>query len=569
MISASQNSSAFCREDFALIEPLEARIAPAVFTVTSLLDDVGTDGTLRHEISAANLHPGLDTIVFDLPTFALSGRTLIDVHGTIAITDALNIIGPGANKLVLDGGKFDRIFNINDGDNTTDSPVSIFGVDFTHGAGGSSAGGAILSLESLKLNHVILADNTASGGAGIFAVPASSGATFVSIKNSLITGNVATHSGGGFSIAAKSVSVAHCQILDNSAGTYGGAAYVELDLDGTAATISSTLVSGNTAVHGGGLFLKNYGGAPTAKLTISSSVISGNAASANGGGIYNMDGAFLLKNTTVENNTATKRGGGISSTGVALLSIVGGKIEGNRTTDAAGTGGALCLDTAPNTVKISGATLSDNSAYRGGAIFAENGANVTISSSRLDGNSASFGGGIWADGSGLNAVTLILNGGEVSDNTASKQGGGFDTDDEGPVVITKTKITGNVAPIGGGAYFNTNGGVALFHITVANNNATSAPAGHDNGGGGLYIKSLIGGELTISGGSFTGNQSNNDGGALFLDGSLTGTISHARITGNVASISGGGIYSNSLVTLDSSSFVSGNIASSGPDAVGI
>ena len=51
-------------------ELLESRIAPATFTVTSLLDD-GSDGTLRKEIADANAAAGPDQIVFAKAVTAL------------------------------------------------------------------------------------------------------------------------------------------------------------------------------------------------------------------------------------------------------------------------------------------------------------------------------------------------------------------------------------------------------------------------------------------------------------------------------------------------------------------
>jgi hypothetical protein len=45
------------------VEFLETRLAPAIFTVKNLLDD-GSANTLRGRIEAADLNPGLDTVVF-------------------------------------------------------------------------------------------------------------------------------------------------------------------------------------------------------------------------------------------------------------------------------------------------------------------------------------------------------------------------------------------------------------------------------------------------------------------------------------------------------------------------
>ncbi|WP_439630005.1 hypothetical protein [Gemmata sp.] len=82
------------------VEPLEDRLAPATFTVTSV-DNVG-EGTLRNAIIRANATPGADTITFAIGT----GLQQIRVMTTPlpAITDRVNINGrsqPGYAGLPL------------------------------------------------------------------------------------------------------------------------------------------------------------------------------------------------------------------------------------------------------------------------------------------------------------------------------------------------------------------------------------------------------------------------------------------------------------------------------------
>ncbi len=79
-------------------EPLEGRIAPAVFTVTSLANF--GPGSLRAAVAAANLNPGHDEILF---ADGLEGTIEVARSGPISITDSLTISGPGEDKLVVRG----------------------------------------------------------------------------------------------------------------------------------------------------------------------------------------------------------------------------------------------------------------------------------------------------------------------------------------------------------------------------------------------------------------------------------------------------------------------------------
>src|SRR5438094_3912501 len=111
------------------IEILESRIALSTFIVLNTSDS-GT-GSLRKAVLDANAHAGADTIVFKLPAaVAPAVNTILLTGGEMAITDKLTITGPGMNKLIIDGNNASRIFDINDGNNTTDSPVSISGLAF-------------------------------------------------------------------------------------------------------------------------------------------------------------------------------------------------------------------------------------------------------------------------------------------------------------------------------------------------------------------------------------------------------------------------------------------------------
>ena len=82
--------------------------------------------------------------------------------------------------------------------------------------------------------------------------------------------------------------------------------------------------------------------------------------------------------------------------------------------------------------------------------------------------------------------------------------------------------------------------------------------GWANQGGGVYVHR--GGELTMSGGTITGNRAAVFGGGIHNEGTLT--ITGGSITDNTAGTYGGAIYSNSTVSI-SGATISGNTAESG------
>ena len=161
-------------------ERLEDRRLLAVVTVDTNQDVVDfNDGvtSLREAIFATNTVPGTDEIVFD---FGHDGpETILLTQGELVITDSLTITGPGAELLTIDAsgndptpelnnGDGSRVFGINDGNLETFIDVEIAGVTLT-GGDDSYTGGAILTGETLSLHAVVITDNSAVWGGGIFS----------------------------------------------------------------------------------------------------------------------------------------------------------------------------------------------------------------------------------------------------------------------------------------------------------------------------------------------------------------------------------------------------------------
>ncbi|NBO57242.1 MAG: hypothetical protein EBU84_22180, partial [Actinobacteria bacterium] len=160
----------------------------------------------------------------------------------------------------------------------------------------------------------------------------------------------------------------------------------------------------------------------------------------------------------------------------------------------------------------------------GGGIFNEESNlildNSTVTQNTVDGTADSGNGG----GIGLyQGLVQIINGSEVSDNTASLNGGGLyasDTDNSDTklesFVIEDSKIDNNEATNGnGGGIFNYYY-LTILNSTVSNNRAPDTDgSGEDQQGGGIYDYSY--GATVIQNTTISGNTVGGDGGGVYSD----------------------------------------------------
>src|SRR5439155_4822030 len=86
------------------LESLEERTVLSTLTVSNTLDS--GKGSLRDAIKKANSG---DTIVFDS---SLNGQTITLSSGELAITQSLDIEGPGAGLLAISGNQASRVLDI-------------------------------------------------------------------------------------------------------------------------------------------------------------------------------------------------------------------------------------------------------------------------------------------------------------------------------------------------------------------------------------------------------------------------------------------------------------------------
>lgn len=537
----------------ATIEILEARIAPATFTVLNL-HDAGV-GSLRQAVHDANDTAAADTIVFKA---GLAGTiTLGAATGQMIIEKSLTIKGPGADKVRIDAGNLSRIFDISDG-TTAVQRVAISGLALLNGQ--SDGGGAIRSTESLALSRMYLQGNEATGPGG--AVCVDTPGKF-SMTASQVFENTTTDNGGGlYVLASQGIAVSKSVIANNQADIGGG---MYLDAIGPAAQaalvrIDGTTVSGNraTAGNGGGAFLDNDTAGSSGRVIVSASTFTANSATDSGGGLSLESGHYLLQNLSVASNSAAGRGGGVGDTGSASLTIKGGTFIGNETTQASAIGGGALHAAGLGKADITGALFASNhSASEGGAIvLGATTVEAKLSGNTISGNSSTTTGGALAalSNSGLTVVSGLFAG-----NRAGTEGGAiFGATTEG-IVIKSATFSSN-ASLGDGTLAAGDGGAISVgndtDLTLTGTKFLQNTAG-DNGGavsvggtGVLLAKSAI----------FTDNVATNAGGGIFRSGAGALTIESSKLTANHAA-TGGGIDSNgSGAFLVKSSRIIGNSA---------
>lgn len=204
---------------------------------------------------------------------------------------------------------------------------------------------------------------------------------------------------------------------------------------------------GGVNMHTGGTFTM-YGGE-----------ISGNACSDTGGGVISAGTYLKLYGGTISNNTADKRGGGVF-TNMTLTISDGITITGNKSEQGGG------IYTYDEDITINGGNITGNTATYGGGVYHigdyRTCDTLTISgSATITGNTATDGGGVYVE-SGKNTSNwnkgqgaLQINGGSITNNTATGNGGIVYINERGLLTITGGNVTENTATVnGGGVYFN-------------------------------------------------------------------------------------------------------------------
>lgn len=276
----------------------------------------------------------------------------------------------------------------------------------------------------------------------------------------------------------------------------------------------------------------------------------------------------LTQNVTLANCVALANNAAIRTNGANLVvdghgftisqTCTDSGVLENVGTGAASNAGSLTLEN----VTITGGTkngLSSSFAHgiNGGGVYSD--AALTLDHAIVTGNTVNRGSGAGGNGGGVAGGPMTVTDSTISANIAQNGGGGVEVSSLQPLVITRSTISGNTATAedGGGFAAAAQGTAAITDSAISGNTA-----GTFAGGGFLGV-----GPNTITGSTFNGNHANGAG-ALGEGGgvSITGptTIVNSTFSGNTATTNGGGIAISDAVKLAYVT-IAGNTAAAGTE----
>ena len=281
-------------------------------------------------------------------------------------------------------------------------------------------------------------------------------------------------------------------------------------------------------------------------LTLNGANIQGGIAGTEEGVVHIMPGGtFNMNSGSISGATITnQKSGTILLNSGAKMTMTGGCISGNSAKDQLNSSAGVTVCEGA-TFTMNGGEISNNTAFRGAGVLVFGGMNTSTYSSSspatfimengsISGNEVrdfsdgwssdgprAAGGGVYVQEN----AEFIMNGGSISNNTSTHQGGGVATQCEN----------------GDGGIFTMNDG------TISGNSAVN--------GGGIYSYSKT---VTLNAGHIENNTASGLGGGMYVSTNpYSIQLGKALITGNHADTMGGGIWSCPIGTID---FADGNFA---------
>ncbi|MBN1912615.1 MAG: hypothetical protein JW818_23035, partial [Pirellulales bacterium] len=320
--------------------------------VSTATDEVDSDYSpgdlsLREALVMAK-EQSADWITFDN---SIHGQTITLTLGQLTIDTSVEIEGPGAPLMILEGNDQSRVFEVTTADTIAFSGLTILGgraegdgSDSNDDYGGGlyvnnayatvtvsdcyfientaprtsatanfGSGGAIASRGDLTILGCHFEDNSASGSGGALDLSASS--TTV-VLDSVFSWNSVESMGGAIHNKGETT-LERCALVDNEATGLGNGGAINNQSSGDLTLINCTL-SGNSGLVGGGVL--NYGVFEADYCTIA------NNSALNGGGLVTA-GSTLLSNTIIADNTANSKpdvSGTVASQGHNLIGDTSG-----------------------------------------------------------------------------------------------------------------------------------------------------------------------------------------------------------------------------------------------------
>ena len=252
---------------------------------------------------------------------------------------------------------------------------------------------------------------------------------------------------------------------------------------------------------------KNYGGAIFRKFNANMPNTTG--------------GAFNMYGGTIKDNTA-KNGGAFFSTTGGTINMTGGTISGNKATQSNNdAGGGAIYMRGNGKIDISGSAeiTGNSSSLDGGAILMGWGEINISGSAKINSNTASRWGGAICLRQDSNQTTILnMRGGEISGNKATQEGGAVHVlDKQCQFFLYDGKITGNTSGDGGAIYLNQEPSWLIMQGgEISGNTATG-------NGGGVYIY-RSGSVCQLYSGKIENNKASGNGGGIYINPSNSGQL---------------------------------------------
>ena len=314
-------------------------------------------------------------------------------------------------------------------------------------------------------------------------------------------------------------------------------------------------VNGAMTLNGGTITRMSLSGSNMGAITVDGgSFTMGNgelssisASSAYCGAVYVKNGGtFAMNGGKITGCMFKNQYSGAVALANGTMTMTDGTISGNTASEYNAAGGVLVNGTS--SLAMSGGTIENNTAKRGGGVCVREKGTFTMSGGTISGNSTAVksdtiqqpnagGGGVFVEDN----ASFEMTNGTITGNKTNGMGGGVAT-----AVLSKDDT------VGGGLFHMTGG-------TISDNTASC--------GGGVYSWSGRN-RVVLKGGNIVNNTARRQGGGVYVSHAPWSiTIKNALITANTAAIQGGGIWSCPVgtVSLGTDAAVFGNTAGKSAD----
>lgn len=510
-----------------------------------------------------------------------AGGVLVQIRGT----------------LILNGGKITGNSATSQGGGvfiSTNSTLVMTGGEVTGNNAAGNGGGIALYGAAADISGGKISGNTAANGGGLAArlgertvdgekftdVP-----TVVNMTGGEVSGNKASSVGGGVFTHGEGTTFHMADgAISNNASPNGGGVITQT---GSVFHLKGGKLNGNTAAKGGGGVYVSY----TSVFHQSGGEIANNKADGNGGGIYalgsqlNLTGGKIsgndtkgsgagiyankytrfagkpneitytaqinLKGVAVENNTTPSNGAGICTSKGAVVNMSSGSVSGNVSAKA----GAGMLLQSGSKLNLTGGTISNNRAKNGAGVYISSDSFINMTGGSISYNASTSN----CAGLYLLKCEAVLGGGTISHNTSETIAGGIYVVGA-QLKLCGTNITDNTAKTNGAGICTTKrtvGGVDYF-TDITMTGGTISGNSTDGSGGGVLLQSKT--TMTMSGGIVENNRTGKDGGGIYVSTNCTFHMNGGQILGNTAERNGGGLYNLKSTVNYNAGKITGNTA---------